>query len=126
VKLAVKYFIGVFLVIQVFAPAQYYALREDTNDERFAWRMFSPTRMLACDPDFTIGDATEPVDLMKEFHEAWLTIAKRGRLDVVERMGETLCERYPGQPVKAVLTCKTVEGKVERRGGYNICTVPDL
>jgi hypothetical protein len=122
----VQWFIGVFLAVQLLAPLHYYLIREDTNDERFAWRMFSPTRMLSCEPSFTRGDESKPIDLMKEFHEAWITVARRGRIEVIERMGAALCERNPGQPIKVELSCRTVEGKYEKRGGWNICAVGEL
>jgi hypothetical protein len=121
-----KWFIGLFLAVQVLAPLEYYCVRADANDERFAWRMFSPTRMLACTPTFTIGSEEQPEDLTQQFHEAWITIAKRGRLEIVERMGAALCARHPGQPVRAELICLTIDGHSEKRGGWNICAVDEL
>jgi hypothetical protein len=118
-----KWFVGVFLAVQALGPLHYYLLRDDRNDERFAWRMFSPTRMLDCDPTFTVGGETRPIDLRREFHEAWLTIAKRGRIQVIERMGSVLCERYPNRPVVLAMSCQTVGGQVERSGGRNVCPV---
>ena len=122
----VKWFIGLFLAVQLLAPLEYYCVRADANDERFAWRMFSPTRMLECTPSFAVGAEARPVDLMKEFHEAWNTVAKRGRIDVIERMGAALCARNPGQPVRADLRCLTIDGKTEKRGGWDICAVGEL
>jgi hypothetical protein len=119
-------FIYLFLALQLAAPLEYYCARADANDERFAWRMFSPTRMLSCQPEFTVGEARRPVALMSSFHEAWVTIAQRGRLDVIERMGRVLCHRNPGQAVYLRLRCSTVDGQTTEQGGWDLCSYGEL
>ncbi|MCB9560496.1 MAG: hypothetical protein H6708_08800 [Kofleriaceae bacterium] len=113
-----------FVALQALAPLDYYCVRRDKHDERFAWRMFSPTRMLTCQPTFTVDD--QPVDLAGTFHEAWIQIARRGRLVVLEAMGQRLCKLNPGKRVVVDLRCRTVDGRVEQRGGFDLCSVPEI
>lgn len=117
-------FIAVFLAVQVLAPLHYYLLRKDGNDERFAWRMFSPTRMLSCDPTFLVDN--RPAQLYATFHEAWIEIAKRGRFAVLEAMGARLCEQHAGSEVRLDLKCRGVDRKIETWGGSDLCKFPEL
>lgn len=117
-------FILAFVAIQLAAPLHYYTVRSDPHDERFAWRMFSPTRMLTCDPRFTVDD--EPVALTRAFHEAWIEIARRGRLVVLEAMGAELCRRHPGSEVRLDLRCRAVDGTPSSYGGADLCEFPEL
>ena len=111
-------FIAAFVVVQLVLPLHYYLVRRDDHDERFAWRMFSSTRMLVCDLEMRIDD--RPVDLTREFHDAWLTIARRGRRAVVEAMGARLCRQHPGAAVTAFLTCHPVRGADYSVGGFDL------
>lgn len=104
--------IGLILAILVVTPLAYYTTREDSYDERFAWRMFSPIRMVRCKVDLQVGDPPSSINLYKEFHEAWLTIAQRGRMAVLRSMVERVCAENPGQPVRLHLPCRQVDGKV--------------
>jgi len=113
-----------FVAVQLLAPLHYYVLREDKNDERFAWRMFSPVRMKTCKPTFLV--AGQPENLYASFHEAWKEIAERGRLVVLEAMGQKLCRLHPGAEVRLDLVCTSVDGAEERLGGSNLCQFPDL
>jgi hypothetical protein len=117
-------FILAFLAIQLVAPLHYYCVRRDRHDERFAWRMFSPMRGAACVPHVEIDGA--PFALQSKFHQAWRTLAERGRFVVVEAMGAELCRAHPGADVEVSLDCKYIDGESHRWGGYNICTVPLL
>jgi hypothetical protein len=117
-------FIGVWIAIQVLAPLQYYLLRDDHHDERFAWRMFSPTRMMTCDPRFSVDGQRQVLGTI--FHEGWVEIAKRGRFVVLEAMGRRLCQLHPGHEVVLDLQCTTVDGKNEHWGGSDLCKFPDL
>jgi len=110
--------------VQVLAPLQYYACRRDQNDERFAWRMFSPTRMLACEPSFLVDN--QPAQLYATFHEAWIEIARRGRFAVLEAMGARLCKQHAGSEVRLDLKCRTVDGRIETWGGSDLCKFPEL
>ncbi|MEZ4403119.1 MAG: hypothetical protein R3B06_24055 [Kofleriaceae bacterium] len=117
-------FIAAFLVVQLLLPLQYYLARRDRHDERFAWRMFSSTRMLTCTVELRVGD--QPVELVTEFHDAWLAIARRGRRAVVEAMGARLCREHPGTEVTARLWCTPVRGEPYPIGGFDLCTIPRL
>lgn len=124
---AITAFIHVFLVIQIALPISYYSCRADPHDERFAWRMFSPMRMARCRTTFTVGDDRKPVRMSSRFHEAWLTVAQRGRRDVVLAMARKLCADNPGQPVRVEMVCASVAGERQRRGGgWNVCEVDAL
>lgn len=107
---------------QLLIPIHYYTTRRDPHDERFAWRMFSPMRMASCAVRATIDGA--PLPLEREFHEAWIAIARRGRFAVVEAMGAQLCEEHQGKPVVFHLDCKYVGEPSETYGGFNMCNVP--
>jgi hypothetical protein len=131
-------FIAVFVLAQLLLPLQYYLARKDKHDERFAWRMFSPMRAVSCvDPDdvgkrpreqdpprFSIDD--QPVVLEREFHEAWVKMARRGRYAVLEKMGAALCAGNRGKAVTMRMACVYLDGTVEQVGGYDLCKVPEL
>jgi hypothetical protein len=92
-----------FLAVQVAAPLHYYTLRDDRLDERFAWRMFSPTRVIRCEPRFYVDG--RPVELGARYHEAWVGLARRGRRAVLDAMAADLCAAHPGGDVALALTC---------------------
>ncbi len=114
-------FIHLYLAVQIALPLTYYYARRDKYDERFAWRMFSAERMAVCGPSFRVGGQT--VRLGSEFHEAWISIARRGRRDVLEAMAARLCAENPDQPVTLEMTCKTVDKKIETpsAGVWDLC-----
>lgn len=113
------------IATQLVLPIHYYTVRKDPHDERFAWRMFSPMRMTRCVPAFTVD--SKPVNLPDEFHEAWIEIAKRGRFNVIEKMGAKLCAKHPGSAVHVVVECKYVGARDQTTwGGYDMCKVPEL
>lgn len=115
--------IALFVVIQLALPALYF-LRKDPHDERFAWRMFSPMRMVRCTPLATIND--QPFDLAGKFHEAWLELAQRGRFRVIEAMGARLCKDNPNSEVRISIDCVYLDREPRSYGGYDMCTVPEL
>jgi len=123
-------FIGLFLAVQMVLPLHYYLLRDDRHDERFAWRMFSPERMVRCAPRFTVGEpgAERPIRLDQEFEKAWRELARRGRMVVVERMALALCDKYPDQPVRVDLRCQELgaDEPVELTGGWDVCLTRSL
>ena len=119
-------FIICFLALQVALPIQYYTCREDEYDERFAWRMFSPERMVQCRPTFWLSGGAdgrrERANLSREFHQAWIETARRGRLEVVRRMALTLCDEYPDKQVRVDLTCTPIDGEpYQRTADYDVC-----
>ena len=117
-------FIVVFLLVQLLLPLTYYFGRRDPHDERFAWRMFSPMRMARCAPKVSIDG--RPVALGAEFHEAWISIAERGRFNVLEAMGARLCAKNPNADVRVSIDCTYLDRPAQSYGGYNMCTVPEL
>lgn len=117
-------FIVLFVAVQLLLPLHYYLARLDRHDERFAWRMFSPTRMVTCTLEMTVDE--QPVTLGREFHEAWLETARRGRRVVIEAMGARLCRKHPGAAVVARLECRPLSGAPYRMGGFDLCTIPEL
>jgi hypothetical protein len=114
--------IASFLAIQLLAPLHYYLIRDDKNDERFAWRMFSPTRGLECDVDFFVDG--RDIGKGQPFHEAWWTIASRGRLAVIEAMGEKLCATRDEVGVK--VECTAIDGSKDGFEEPDLCRYPDL
>ncbi len=121
---AILAFIAIWLAVQILAPLDYYLLRSDKHDERFAWRMFSPMRMLRCEPHFLVGGVESP--LGRTFHEGWVEIAERGRLVVLEAMGQRLCRDNPGKDVRLDMTCTRIDGDKEHYGGSDLCKYPEL
>jgi hypothetical protein len=114
----------VVVLAQLVLPLHYYVFRRDPHDERFAWRMFSPMRMAKCTPKVALDD--QPLALGKEFHEAWIELAKRGRFVVIERMAERLCAKYPGKAVTIRIDCNYLANEDQTYGGFNMCNVPLL
>ncbi len=136
-------FMMLFVAVQLLLPLHYYLARLDSHDERFAWRMFSPTRMTTCSVAMTVDG--QPVALGQEFHQAWIEIAQRGRRRVVEAMGARLCKKHAGKAVIARLECTPIvsrhslgpppptmtrsawlRGRPYYMGGFDLCTIPEL
>ncbi|MSP71161.1 MAG: hypothetical protein EXR76_03025 [Myxococcales bacterium] len=129
-------FIAAFLAVQVLLPLRYYA-GEDRFDERFAWRMFSNVRVVACQTRFTDasdGGAT-PVRASAEIHEVWTSLLNRARRSVIDGFARKWCSERSaggGQPVLHVdVTCQNPEtlGQTICRGtttDANADGVPDL
>jgi hypothetical protein len=137
-------FIAVFVALQLLLPLSYYVARLDRHDERFAWRMFSPTRMVTCGVVLTVDGAALPQS--RFFHQAWAETATRGRRVVLEAMGAHLCRSH--KTVTARLECKPIASQAARAamappppgvsrltwyrgapyymGGFNLCEIPEL
>jgi len=107
---------------QLLIPLHYYTVRRDAHDERFAWRMFSPIRQTECTIRATLDGA--PLALKGEFHETWISIARRPRFVVVEALGARLCEKYGRKPVVFYLDCKYIGQPPRSFGGFDMCNVP--
>ena len=93
-------------------------------DERFSWRMFSPTRMVRCEYAFTANG--RPVRLGQKFHQAWLNLVRRGRPDVVEGIVAKLCADKDTSAVTVRLECTKVDGNKQlvHEGDENLCSNP--
>lgn len=126
----ISLFIAVFLALQLALPTSYYACREDEYDERFAWRMFSPERMVECDPRFWLhqgGRGRQRVDLNRAFHQAWIRTAQRGRVEVVRRMALELCALNPGSEVRVELICDPIDGEpYQRSADDDVCVTGEI
>lgn len=106
--------IHIILAAQIVFPLHYYACNSDMRDERFAWRMFSSTRMEKCSAQFFIGDAAQPIRSSTVFHNAWVGIAQRGRQQVIKAMAEALCEKNPETSVRVRVQCEKDPGVASR------------
>lgn len=111
-----------FLVLQLLLPLTYYTVREDRFDERFSWRMFSDVRMVKCQAGFNRGGTG--VTMSQEFHMAWNTLVQRGRGDVIDAVGQELCEGARGKPVKVRLECRMADGSKQllEDGTRDLCS----
>lgn len=103
-------FIALVLALNLAGPLRYYARPTDPYDERFAWRMFSPVRMLRCEANFRVGG--EPLALGEQFHSAWITLVQRGRADVTDAVTQRICMVNPGKPVTLDYRCRELGGAV--------------
>lgn len=104
-------FLVVYLLLQVALPLHYYLARQHhplrVYDERFAWRMFSPERMVRCQAEF-FRDGKE-IKLSQEFHSTWISLSKRGRPDVVDRMAQQLCKKQG--VITLDMSCREADGR---------------
>lgn len=107
-------FIVAFIAAQLYLPLSYYLrpdplpeLREghagqgpvtlpegsDPFDERFAWRMFSPVRMVKCRA--TLYDATDGVRkrvrVGQELHYLWVNLMRRARRPIFDQYARWRC-----------------------------------
>jgi len=119
-------FLIAFLALQIAIPLHYYGGFSDPYDERFAWRMFSPTRMARCEFRF-VADGQQ-VRVGEKFHQAWLHIARRGRKNVIERMAQTLCSDEAINELKLTMICVGVDNKTDNiaSGGFDLCSLGGL
>ncbi|MCB9791826.1 MAG: hypothetical protein H6741_03780 [Alphaproteobacteria bacterium] len=102
-------FAGGLLLLQALLPLRYYTGTSDIYDERFAWRMFSPVRMLRCGAKFSAEG--EELKLSREVHSAWITLVGRGRFDVTEAVGARICATHPGEEVTLHYVCDQLGGE---------------
>lgn len=101
-------FLALVLGSQALLPLHYY-LGADKLDERFAWRMFSPVRMLTCQVDYRVDG--QPVSLGEHFHSGWISLVKRGRMDVTRAVGARVCLVNPDRTVTLRYRCRGVDGR---------------
>lgn len=108
-----------WLAAQLAIPLGYY-VDPDPMDERFAWRMFSPVRMVRC--SVRVEEAPDgvrrPVRLSQELHTVWINLLKRGRPAVVQQLARQRCGAMDArgeQPALYVdLACVLPDGEVHR------------
>jgi hypothetical protein len=101
------------VALQVAIPASYYFVREDRDDERFAWRMFSATRVKKCDIELREqqAGAWSEVDLTPRLHASWRNSLKRGRKRVTEHLLEMRCAEPGREAAELVRRCKNTHGE---------------
>lgn len=101
-----------FLGWQLLFPLRYY-LGDDPFDERFAWRMFSPVRLVQCDVRLLDADR-QAINLPSRIHVVWINLLRRARLQVLDAVAANLCAdaRTQGRPAHlyAELTCPPPDG----------------
>jgi hypothetical protein len=92
VRIRPAVWLWLLVALQVAIPASYY-LRQDRDDERFAWRMFSAIRLRRCEvAAFDVrGPSRRRVDLTHVLHASWIRSLERGRASVIDRFLATRC-----------------------------------
>lgn len=113
--------LGLGLLAQMIVPLTYY-LRDDRYDERFAWRMFSATRVEACETRAleSGGDGAErPIDLSRAVHAAWSTHMERHRRSVIDRFLEMRCA-LGARAARVVNVCEDARGEARPEVVYAI------
>lgn len=86
--------LGAFFCLQIWLPLSYY-LGDDPSDERFAWRMFSATRLSKCKAEVVASQHSGPetrLDAREHLHVAWVTNMTRNRKRVIEAYLERVCD----------------------------------
>lgn len=101
---------GIFVAVQLVVPLSYYT-RSDRYDERFAWRMFSTTRVESCATHATeVKDGrTRPIALARTIHYAWIEHFSRNRRKVIERFLEVRCHTAGVDSVTLENACRGVD-----------------
>lgn len=82
------------VALQLAIPASYYLGRDDPDDERFAWRMFSVVRLKRCEVAASETDALgslRAIEISKLLHASWVRSLERGRVSVVEHFLALRC-----------------------------------
>ncbi|MDB4986838.1 MAG: hypothetical protein JWN04_2016 [Myxococcaceae bacterium] len=102
------------VALQIAIPSSYYLMRDDADDERFAWRMFSTVRLQRCEVDAyqTHSDGVlRPVDVPHTLHASWIRSLERGRAHVIEQFLALRC-RQPGVTASSLdRRCKSASGR---------------
>lgn len=103
-------FIALFVLFQLAVPLTYY-VRADPYDERFAWRMFSGTRLQTCETRAYLVDNDHEVriDLQKTIHAAWITMMKRNRPSVMRAFVQRQCHVRETGRVRLEVHCTDVD-----------------
>lgn len=102
-----------FLALQIGLPLSYY-LGDTPYDERFAWRMFSPIRLIKCDVNLfdASGGGKQRIRDLSEMHVVWRNLMRRGRIPVVEAFARKWCADAPDRKLTADITCGPPDGRL--------------
>ena len=112
--------IAVFLAIQCGLPLHYY-LGADPYDERFAWRMYSPMRMVKCQTAVYEGRGKDrkKIKLSGDVGMPWVKGVSRGNLRVLEAYARRRCTALEAEGKQAHLyasvRCKLPDGTLDVR-----------
>lgn len=114
-------FILAVVLLQGLIPLHYYLGASHPNDERYAWRMFSETRLVSCQVRFE-ADGQE-IPLKRSFHSAWITLLRRGRPSVVDGVQDRICATHAGKEVTLLYRCRQMDGEnpVYNDGSTPVC-----
>lgn len=101
------------MALQVAIPASYYFVRNDRDDERFAWRMFSTVRLTRCEVSAFDVSARERsrVELTHALHASWIRSLERGRARVIDRYLTTRCQLAGVTEAVVERRCQTPAGE---------------
>jgi len=109
--------IALFLCVQIGAPLSYY-IGSRRYDERFAWRMFSPIRMVRCNVRFVgvKSGRSGRLRMSREVSQTWTAWMQRGNRRVVRGFARHWCdENHAASPRLTVdLTCPLPNGTLDR------------
>ncbi|MFT5586218.1 MAG: hypothetical protein ACI9VR_003815 [Cognaticolwellia sp.] len=114
-------FILTVVLLQGLIPLHYYLGVSHSYDERFAWRMFSETRLVSCQVQFRADG--EEIALKRTFHSAWITLLRRGRPSVVQGVQDRVCATHSGQEITLLYRCRQMDGEapVFNDGSKAVC-----
>lgn len=87
------FWLWLLVALQVAIPASYYLVRENSDNERFAWRMFSAVRLKRCDVLAFDGEGERlrPIDLSRALHASWQRTLERGRRGAISEFLARRC-----------------------------------
>ena len=115
-------FIAGWIALQLALPTSYYLGDGDPYDERFAWRMFSPVRMVKCSVALYSGGPDRRRDDLRaqELTMVWRGWMVRGRRSVAEAYLELRGERdrqagHPRPWNSMDLLCRRPDGSSDQR-----------
>ncbi len=103
--------VALFVLVQLALPMSYY-VDDDPFDERFAWRMFSPQRMVRCAVELRDGASGERLDPDEPLPSPWVTWLERGHGDVARAWALHACEEEGFSSLHGQLTCRMPDGEV--------------
>ena len=101
------------MLVQLAIPASYYLCRPGSEDERFAWRMFSATRLRTCQLSAreVVAGTEQPIALERELHASWVGALQRGRQPVIDKFLDRHCVHHGVDAVRLVRRCIEVDGR---------------